>query len=110
MKPELPPHPPPAISAPEQLACCYRENVKNVTVSLPDEVYERARVKAAERETSLSGFIAGLLEEVARTDDLDSAERARKERIARTLDEIHASQAGRGKYFNASRRMTRVDE
>jgi hypothetical protein len=84
----------------------YRENVKNVTVSLPDEVY-RARIKAAERETSLSGFIAGLLEEVARTDDLESAERARKERIARTLDEIHASQARRGKYFNASRRMTR---
>jgi hypothetical protein len=81
--------------------------VKNVTVSLPDEVYRRARIKGAERETSLSGFIAGLLEEVARTDDLESAERARRERIAGILHEIHASQASRGKYFNASRRMTR---
>jgi hypothetical protein len=90
-----------------RIVTCYRENLKNVTVSLRDEVYRRARIKAAELETSLSGFIASLLEEVARTDDLESAERARKERIARTLDEIHASQAGRGKYFNASRRMTR---
>jgi macrodomain Ter protein organizer (MatP/YcbG family) len=88
---------------------CYREIVKNVTISLPDEVYRRVRIKAAERETSLSGFIAGLLEEAARTDDLEAAERARKDRIALMVQEIHASQAARGKYFNASRRMTREE-
>jgi hypothetical protein len=31
--------------------------VKNVTVSLPDEVYREARVKAAERNTSLSSLV-----------------------------------------------------
>jgi hypothetical protein len=31
--------------------------VKNVTVSLPAQVYRRARIKAAERDTSLSALV-----------------------------------------------------
>ncbi|HET8646080.1 MAG TPA: DUF6364 family protein [Vicinamibacteria bacterium] len=31
--------------------------MKNVTVSLPDDVYRRARVKAAQRDTSLSALV-----------------------------------------------------
>jgi plasmid stability protein len=38
--------------------------MKNITVSLPDEVYRRARIQAAERDTSVSAlvreFLAGL--------------------------------------------------
>ena len=41
--------------------------MKNITVSLPDEVYRNARVKAAERDTSVSAlvkqFLIGLAEE-----------------------------------------------
>jgi predicted nucleic acid-binding protein len=41
--------------------------VKNITVSLPDDVYRNARVKAAERDTSVSAlvkqFLIGLAEE-----------------------------------------------
>jgi plasmid stability protein len=39
----------------------YRVNVKNVTVSLPEDVYRRARVKAAERDTSLSALVRAFL-------------------------------------------------
>jgi plasmid stability protein len=35
--------------------------VRNVTVSLDDEVYRRARVKAAERDTSLSALVRDFL-------------------------------------------------
>lgn len=42
-------------------------HVKNITVSLPDDVYRRARIKAAERDTSVSAlvreFLKGLAEE-----------------------------------------------
>jgi hypothetical protein len=35
--------------------------VKNVTVSLPREVYRRARIKAAERDTSVSALVRDFL-------------------------------------------------
>jgi plasmid stability protein len=35
--------------------------VRNVTVSLDDEIYRRARVKAAERDTSLSALVRDFL-------------------------------------------------
>lgn len=35
--------------------------MKNVTVSLPDLVYRRARIKAAERDTSLSALVREFL-------------------------------------------------
>jgi hypothetical protein len=35
--------------------------VKNVTVSLPELVYRRARIKAAERDTSLSALVREFL-------------------------------------------------
>ena len=41
------------------------DSVKNVTVSLPDEVYRKARVKAAERNTSLSSLVREFLESLA---------------------------------------------
>jgi plasmid stability protein len=41
--------------------------VKNITVSLPDNVYRKARIRAAERDTSVSAlvkqFLIGLTEE-----------------------------------------------
>ncbi len=35
--------------------------MKNVTISLPDPVYRRARIKAAERDTSLSALVREFL-------------------------------------------------
>jgi plasmid stability protein len=35
--------------------------VKNITVSVPDDVYRRARVRAAERDTSVSALVSEFL-------------------------------------------------
>ena len=35
--------------------------VKSITVSLPDEIYRRARIKAAERDTSVSALVREFL-------------------------------------------------
>jgi hypothetical protein len=37
------------------------EIVKNITVSVPDEIYRRARIKAAERDTSVSNLVREFL-------------------------------------------------
>jgi len=39
----------------------YCDSVKNVTVSLNDDVYRRARVVAAERDTSVSALVRDFL-------------------------------------------------
>jgi len=43
--------------------------VKNITVSVPDEVYRKARIRAAERNTSVSGLVRDLLLQVAEQDE-----------------------------------------
>ncbi len=35
--------------------------MKNITVSLPDDVYRRARIQAAERDTSVSALVREFL-------------------------------------------------
>jgi hypothetical protein len=44
---------------------CYRETVKNITVSVPDEVYRNARVAAAQRDTSVSAMVVTFLEQLS---------------------------------------------
>jgi hypothetical protein len=39
--------------------------VKNITVSVDDEVYRRARMKAAERDTSVSALVRQFLVDLA---------------------------------------------
>ena len=45
------------------MRCC--EDMKNITVSLDEETYGRARIKAAERDTSVSALVRGFLVAVA---------------------------------------------
>jgi uncharacterized protein YdaU (DUF1376 family) len=60
--------------------------MKNITVSLDDETYRRARVKAAERDTSVSALVKSFLIELAaeesETERLKNEERALRERIS----------------------------
>jgi hypothetical protein len=72
--------------------------VKNVTVSLPEEVYRRARIKAAERNTSLSSLVRGFLESLAD----DEGEFKRLERLQ---EESYA----KIEHFEASHRLTREE-
>jgi plasmid stability protein len=59
--------------------------MKNITVSLDDETYRRARVKAAERDTSVSALVKAFLTELAagesETERLKREERALRESI-----------------------------
>jgi hypothetical protein len=76
----------------------YCDSVKNVTVSLPDEVYRKARIKAAERSTSLSAMVKQFLESLAE----DEGEFKKLER----LQEQSYAEIER---FQASRRLTREE-
>jgi len=73
--------------------------MKNITVSVDDEVYHRARIRAAEQETSVSAIVRRMLEEV-------SQEKTEFERL-RDLEE--KTLRGRsGVRFSASDRLDRA--
>lgn len=65
--------------------------MKNVTVSLPEEVYRRARIKAAERDTSLSALVRAFLMKLGHEET--DAER-RKRLQAEVLGSITSFRAG----------------
>ena len=74
--------------------------MKNITVSLDDEVYRRARIAAAEQATSVSALVKRFLTDLgsgeSETERLKREERALRERITRfrasdriSRDELH---------------------
>lgn len=69
--------------------------MKNVTVAVPDDVYRRARIKAAEEGTSVSALVAAYLGTLARDDEFDRKVALQR----RILDEIVS--------FSGSDRLTR---
>jgi hypothetical protein len=50
------------------LVCHYCREVKNITISLPDELAHRAKVFAAENNTSVSRYVGALLAEKLESD------------------------------------------
>jgi hypothetical protein len=62
-------------------------SVKNITVSVDDETYRRARVKAAERDTSVSALVRRFLVDLAagetETERLKRQERELREQITK---------------------------
>jgi hypothetical protein len=75
---------------------CYCETVKNITVSVPDEVYRNARVAAAQRDTSLSALVVKYLERLS----------GRMDEFARLEALQHEVQAEIGQ-FRAADRLSR---
>ena len=63
----------------------YRDYMKNITVSLDNETYRRARMIAAQRDTSVSALVKRFLLELGsgetETERLKREERALRERI-----------------------------
>lgn len=83
---------------------CYCETVKNITISVPDDVYRRARIRAAERDTSVTAMVREFLLQLDSADAdfergkaLQAEVRARIERFRasdrRGRDEIHERDA-----------------
>jgi plasmid stability protein len=72
--------------------------VANITVSVPDDTYRRARVRAAEQHTSVSALVRTFLEDFAGAE-------TEFERLKRLQDEVIASVTS----FSASDRLSREE-
>jgi hypothetical protein len=76
--------------------------MKNLTVSLDDETYRRARTIAAQRDTSVSALVKGFLIELtsgeSKTERLKREERVLRERITafRASDRLSRDDVHRG--------------
>jgi plasmid stability protein len=70
--------------------------VRNITVSVPDDVYRDARIRAAERGSSVSALVADYLHSLS----------DRETEFARRLEQQHAVQAGIER-FSAGDRLGR---
>ena len=75
--------------------------MKNITVSVPDDVYRNARIRAAERGSSVSALVADYLRSLSERETefarLETQQRRVQEEIARFSardrlgrDELHA--------------------
>lgn len=79
-----------------QTELCYCVPMRNITVSVDEDTYKRARIRAAELDTSVSKLVRDFLRELA-TSESDF------ERLARQEREIAATIVG----FSASDRLSR---
>ena len=80
----------------------YCDNMRNITVTVTDELYRAARLRAAERQSTVSALVRAFLEQL--TNDESAHERLRREQneiIAR----IRADHPG----FGAGDRLSRDD-
>jgi Family of unknown function (DUF6364) len=69
----------------------YCEKMKNITVSLDDDIYRRARVIAAQKDTSVSALVKRFLVELG-SEESDTERLKRKERLLRErITEFRAS-------------------
>jgi hypothetical protein len=78
----------------------YCDNVKNITVSVDDEVYHKARVKAAELRTTVSALVRKMLVDVA-------GQETEFEGLRREEGELRARLRARGVRFRAGDRLSR---
>lgn len=66
--------------------------MKNVTVSVPEDVYRAARVRAAEEDSSVSALVAGYLRSLAeRKNDEFARLEALQEEVLAEIDHFSAS-------------------
>lgn len=70
---------------------CYCGFVKNLTVSVPDEVYRAARVRAAEEDSSLSALVAAYLRSFTKREEDEFARlEAQQEEVLAEIDHFSA--------------------
>jgi len=64
--------------------------MKNITVSVPDEVYRDARIRAAERGSSVSALVAEYLRTLSERDDELTRLEAQRRRIVAGIKQFSA--------------------
>jgi hypothetical protein len=65
--------------------------VKNITVSVPDDVYRRARVAAAQRDTSVSAMVVAYLERLSRWTEEFGRLEALQHEVQAEIGQFHAA-------------------
>ncbi len=65
--------------------------MKNITVSVPDDVYRAARVRAAENDTSVSAMVAAYLTSLAQDEATFARLGAQQERVIAEIERFRAS-------------------
>ena len=82
--------------------------MKNITVSVDDETYRLARIKAAETGTSVSALVRNYLAILAKGGpETEESAAAGADRPERTLSEIIAAIHARGGGIDPSENLTR---
>ena len=61
--------------------------MKNITVSVEDELYRKARIVAAQRDTSLSGLVRKHLKELVQQGE-GGPEQQKRDRLAAVFDRV----------------------
>ena len=64
--------------------------MKNITVSVPDEVYREARVRAAEQGTSISALVSSYLRSLSTQGDEFARLEAQQRRLQREITRFRA--------------------
>lgn len=78
--------------------------MKNITVSVDDDVYRLARIKAAERDTSVSALVKAFLSGLAADEgDFERLAREEKELRARIKDFSAGNRLSRGELYERRR-------
>lgn len=78
------------------------QTVKNVTVAIDDEIYRRARIRAAEQGTSVSAMVAAYLRDLSAGDEF-SLKEALQDRVLNEVTAFRASDGSRATRFMAVR-------
>ena len=65
--------------------------MKNITVSVPDEVYRDARIAAAERDTSVSALVVAYLEQLSGRIDEFARLEALQHEVQAGIDQFRAA-------------------
>ena len=82
--------------------------MKNVTISLPTEVYRRARIKAAERDTSLSALVRDYLVSVADEGSDFSRRKQLQHEVLRSIRRFRATNRVERDVLHERRRRARA--
>ena len=64
--------------------------MRNITVTVPEETYRRARIRAAELDTSVSALVRDFLEKVARTESDFERRRRLQDEVLATVTRFRA--------------------
>ena len=76
--------------------------MKNITITVSDELYRTTRVRAAEQGTTVTAIVRGIIEDLA-------ARETGFERLAREEIELRAALLASGRGLRGAERMARED-